>query len=447
MVHVAKELERYLSDFEQFEKNRAGKGPSWVSQLRKAAISCFADLGFPTTRHEEWKYTNVAPLVKVRFQPAAYELDGLTAERLARTTFREETCAQLVFVNGYYSQELSFLRSLPDGVQAGSLAAAVQADPRWVEPYLAQYADYQDHAFVALNTAFMEDGAFVYIPQGLILAAPIHLLFLTTTHGKPTVSYPRNLIVVGNDSQATIVESYVGLENQVYWTNAVTELRVGENAVIEHAKLQLESKEAFHLATLQVQQDRSSNFSSHSVALGGTLVRNEVNTVLEGEGGECTLNGLYLATGQQHVDNHTRIDHVQAHCTSRELYKGVLDGRSRGVFNGKIYVHKAAQKTDAKQTNKNLLLSADALIDSKPRLEIFNNDVKCTHGSTIGWLDQEAIFYLRSRGIGLQAARSLLTYAFASEMINRIPVEPIRARLEELLSTRFQKGRSLKETL
>jgi len=222
---------------------------------------------------------------------------------------------------------------------------------------------------------------------------------------------------------------------------------VGENAVIEHAKLQLESKEAFHLATLQVQQDRSSNFSSHSVALGGTLVRNEVNTVLEGEGGECTLNGLYLATGQQHVDNHTRIDHVQAHCTSRELYKGVLDGRSRGVFNGKIYVHKAAQKTDAKQTNKNLLLSADALIDSKPQLEIFNNDVKCTHGSTIGWLDQEAIFYLRSRGIGLQAARSLLTYAFASEMINRIPIEPIRARLEELLFTRFQKGRSLKETV
>jgi len=447
MVEISKELENYLSDFERFEKNGAVKGPSWVHQIRKAAFARFAALGFPTTRHEEWKYTSVAPIVKVRFQPAAYELDGLTAARLTRVALGEGTCAQLVFVNGCYSRELSFFRSLPEGVKAGSLAAALHADPAGVEPYLARYASYQDHPFVALNTAFMEDGAFVYIPQGKIVEEPIHLLFVSTARGQSTVSYPRNLIVVGNDSQATIVESYVGLGNEVYFTDVVSEILAGENTVLAHYKLEQEGEEAFHIATLQTHLDRNCNFSSHSIALGGALVRNDVNAVLEGEGSECTLNGFYMVTGRQHVDNHTRIDHVKPHCSSRELYKGVLDGRSRGVFNGKIYVHRAAQKTDAKQTNKNLLLSEDAVINTKPQLEIYADDVKCIHGSTIGQLDQDAIFYLRSRGIGLEAARSLLTYAFASEMISQIKVEPIRAQLDNLLMTRLQNGSHAKDTL
>jgi len=447
MVEVSKELRSYLSDFERFEKNGAVRGPSWVHQIRKAAISRFAALGFPTPRHEEWKYTSVAPIVKVRFQPAAHELNGLMTARLARVTLGEMACAQLVFVNGHYSRELSFFRSLPDGVKAESLAAALHADPAGVEPYLARYASYQDHPFVALNTAFMEDGAFVYISQGKIVEEPIHLLFVSTARGQSTVSYPRNLIVAGNDSQATIVESYIGLENEVYFTNVVSEILAGENTVLAHYKLEQEGEEAFHIATLQAHLDRNCNFSSHSIALGGALVRNDVNAVLEGEGSECTLNGLYMVTGRQHVDNHTRIDHVKPHCSSRELYKGVLDGRSRGVFNGKIYVHKTAQKTDAKQTNKNLLLSEDAVINTKPQLEIYADDVKCTHGSTIGQLDQDAIFYLRSRGIGLEAARSLLTYAFASEMISRIKVEPIRAQLDNLLMTRLQNGSQAKDTL
>jgi Fe-S cluster assembly protein SufD len=447
MVEVSKELDSYLSDFERFEKNGAVKGPSWVQQIRKAALSRFAALGFPTTRHEEWKYTSVAPLVKIRFKPAAYELNGLTADRLARVTFGEVSCAQLVFVNGHYSQELSFFRSPSDGVRAGSLAAALHADPAGIEPHLACYASYQDRPFVALNTAFMEDGAFVYVPQGMVVEEPIHLLFVSTACGKSTVSYPRNLIVVGNNSQATIVESYVGLENEVYFTDVVTEIFAGENTVLAHYKLERESKEAFHIATLQTHLDRNCNFSSHSITLGGALIRNDVNAVLEGEGSECTLNGFYMVTGRQHVDNHTRIDHVKPHCSSRELYKGVLDGRSRGVFNGKIYVHKAAQKTDAKQTNKNLLLSEDAVINTKPQLEIYADDVKCTHGSTIGQLDQDAIFYLRSRGLGLEAARSLLTYAFASEMISRIKVEPIRAQLDNLLMTRLQNDSHAKDTL
>ncbi|HEV8712003.1 MAG TPA: Fe-S cluster assembly protein SufD [Candidatus Binatia bacterium] len=437
MVEVSKELDSYLSDFERFEKNGAVKGPSWVQQIRKAAISRFATLGFPTTRHEEWKYTSVAPLVKVRFKLAAYELNGLTADRLARVTFGEVSCAQLVFVNGHYSRELSFFRSLPDGVKAGSLAAALHADPALVEPHLARYASYQDHPFVSLNTAFMEDGAFVYVPQGMVVEEPIHLLFVSTIHEKPTVSHPRNLIVVDNDSQATIVESYVGLENDVYFTNVVSEIRGGENAIITHYRLQQESQEAFHIATVQAHLRRSSNFSSHSIALGGALVRNDVTAALAGEGSECTLNGLYMVTGHQQVDNHTRIDHEKPHCRSRELYKGILDGKSKGIFNGKIFVHKAAQKTDAKQTNKNLLLSEDAVINTKPQLEIYADDVKCTHGSTIGQLDQDAMFYLRSRGIGLQAARRLLTYAFASEIITQIKIEPVRTQLDHLLTTRL----------
>jgi Fe-S cluster assembly protein SufD len=278
----------------------------------------------------------------------------------------------------------------------------------------------------------------VFIPQGLVLEGPLSLLFIATVRGEPTASYPRNLIVAGPDSRATIIESYIGLEPGVYFTNAVTELIVGEHAVIEHTRLQLESLEAFHIATLQVQQDRGSTATSHSITLGGALVRNEVNVVLAGEGGEGTLNGLYMVTGEQHVDNHTRIDHMQPHCTSRELYKGVLDRKARGVFSGKIVVHKAAQKTDATQANKNLLLSGDALVESKPQLEIFNNDVRCTHGSTIGKLDPDAVFYLRARGIDVGAARRLLTYAFVSEILGRLTVEPLRRQLEERLFTQIQ---------
>jgi len=284
------------------------------------------------------------------------------------------------------------------------------------------------------------------VPPGKVVGHPIHLLFISTALGTASASYPRNLIVAGNNSQVTIVETYVGTEKAVYFTNAVTEVVVGENAVLDHYKLQRESKEAFHIATLQVHQARSSTFASHSIALGGALVRNDVNVVLDGEGSECTLNGLYMATGQQHVDHHTRIDHARPHGLSRQLYKGVLGGQARGVFNGKIVVHATGQKTDAKQTNKNLLLSADALIDTKPQLEINNNDVKCTHGSTIGRLDEDSIFYLRSRGIAEEMARSLLTYAFASEIINRIKVEPLRATLENLVVTRLQQGRPMEAT-
>ncbi|MEK7341221.1 MAG: Fe-S cluster assembly protein SufD, partial [Candidatus Binatota bacterium] len=303
----------------------------------------------------------------------------------------------------------------------------------------------REHAFVALNTALMRDGAFVYVPAGEMVKEPIQLLFISVAGKEATVSHPRNLIVIGRGGQATVVESYCGVEEEIYFTNAVTEIVVGENGVGEHYKVQREGGKAFHIATLQARLERNSNFSSHSISLGGALVRNEVNAVLDGEGGECTLNGLYMVSGGQHVDNHTRIDHVKAHCNSRELYKGVLDGKSRGVFSGKIYVHEGAEKTDAKQTNNNLLLSQEALIDTKPQLEIYNNDVKCAHGSTIGQLDQDAIFYLRSRGISREDARNLLTYAFASDVISRIRIDPMRAQMDELLLAKFQKEPQTKD--
>ena len=447
MSPASEEKGHYLSDFEWFERNGAAKGPSWAHPIRKAAISRFAELGFPTTRDEEWKYTSLAPILKVPFRHARLASNGLNAEALAHMTFGEVPCSRLVFVNGRYSRELSSLRSLPEGVKVESLASALNAGPKELEPHLARYASYNNHALVALNTAFMEDGAFVYIPEGQVVDEPIYLLFVSTARGEATVSYPRNLIVLEGDSQAMIIEGYIGLENEVYFTNAVTEIVAGENAVIDHCKLQRESGEAFHIATLQAHLERSSNFSSYSIALGGALVRNDVNATLEGEGIECTLNGLYMVTDRQHVDNHTRIDHLRPHCSSRELYKGVLDGRARGVFNGKIYVHKPAQKTDARQTNKNLLLSENALINTKPQLEIYADDVKCTHGSTVGQLDKDAIFYLRSRGIGLGAARSLLTYAFASDIVNRIKVEAIRVELDKLLATRLQKNLQDEEAL
>ncbi len=443
MVHLSAEKDIYLATFEGFERDGTRPDPPWLRWIRQAAISRFAELGFPTTRDEEWKYTSVEPIARIPFKPAPRKAGGWGLE--AGDWDLGLPGARLGFVNGHSSEELSSLLSLPKGVHVRSLAAILRTNPGWLEPYLAQYAGFQDHAFVALNTAFIEDGAYVYIPPGTVLQEPIHLLFVSTPQGEPFVSHPRTLIIAGENSQGAIVESYVGLGDGVYFTNAVTEIVIGENAVIDHYKLELEGEEAFHMATLQAALDRNSNFRSHSIALGGALVRNDLNVVLDGEGGECTLNGLYLVTGRQHVDNHTRIDHVKPHCLSREFYKGILDGQSRGVFNGKIYVHRFAQKTDAHQLNKNLLLSEDAVIDTKPQLEIYNNDVRCSHGSTIGQLDPDSLFYLRSRGMDLKAARILLTYAFASEIISRVKIEPIRVKLEDLLVARLRKGSSPEE--
>ncbi|HEU5180805.1 MAG TPA: Fe-S cluster assembly protein SufD [Candidatus Polarisedimenticolia bacterium] len=424
---------------EQFSKAGNGsKDPGWLGTLRQAGLDSFAAKGFPTLDDEDWKYTSVAPIAKTPFETGeASKVEGLTVGQLQQLTFGEMECTHLVFVNGHFAPALSRRRPLPDGVRAGGLAEALGEAPGKVLGHLGRHALPQDNPFVALNTAFIHDGAFVHLPRRKVLQEPIHLIFVAIPNGQPMVSHPRNLIVAEEGSQAAVVESYISLHPQAYFTNAVTEVVAGEGTVLDHCKLQRESEPAYHVATLQAHLGRGARFSSHAVSLGAALARNDLNMVLDAEGVECVLNGLYLAHGDQHVDNHTFIDHAKPHCSSRELYKGVLAGRSHGVFNGKIRVREDAQKTDSKQTNKNLLLSEEALVDTKPQLEIYADDVKCTHGATIGQLDEDALFYLRSRGLEEGDARSLLIHAFATDLLERIPVKPVRTGLECLLMTRL----------
>ncbi len=441
MKQMGNETDHYLSEFARFGKGISRGEPSWLGALRRKALERFADLGFPTTRDEEWRYTSVAPIAKTPFRVAASRRrNGVSRRDLEHVLFGGPECTLLVFVNGHYAPELSHLLPLPEGVKAGSLADFLEREPALVEPHLARHARFEDQAFVALNTAFLKDGAFVHVPRMKVLSEPIHLLFVTTGNSAPPVSHPRNLIVVEEGSQAAIVENYVTLSGGAYFTNAVTEVVAGESSVVDHCKLQREGEEACHVCTIQSHLGRNSRLSSHAVTLGGALVRNDVNSVLDAEGAECVLNGLYLAVGCQHMDNHTFIDHARPEGTSREFYKGILAGASHGVFNGKIRVRKDAQKTDARQTNRNLLLSEAALVDTKPQLEIHADDVKCNHGATIGQLDEDALFYIRSRGVDEARARSLLVHAFASDIVERIPVEPVRTGLECELVTRLPVG-------
>ncbi len=433
----------YLAEFERFQRELPAGEPAAVQALRRLAIERFAALGFPTSRQEEWRQTSVAPIAQGAFQRADSDPEAIDPEQIAPYDFA--AAARLVFVDGRFSARLSSSDSLPAGTLVTSLAQALERAPEKAEPWLGQLARFENHPFVALNTAFLRDGAFIWVPPNAAVG-PIHLLFLSSSeNGRGTVSFPRNLIVTGEGSQLTVVETYAG--TGAYFNCPVTELAAGANSVVDHYKVQRESRDAFHMATFQLHGDRDSVPSSHSISLGGGLVRNDVNAVLDGEGIDCILNGLYLLDGSQFVDNHMRVEHAKPHCASHELYKGVLDGKARSIFNGLIHVHKGAQKTDAKQSNRNLLLSRDAVANSNPQLEIYADDVKCTHGSTVGQLDDDAIFYLRSRGIGAEAARSLLTYAFASDIVERIKVEPVRRDLEEFLFARLPKGEVVRQAV
>ena len=425
-------LERSLLD--AFREARSTREPEWLAAVRRAGLDRFRAAGFPGPRDEAWKYTNVAPILKVPFAPAVEE----GPRRVPESRPAAEKI-QLVFVNGRYAAELSSGTSARDGVVVASLRETLAKRPEELEPHLARIAR-EGNAFADVNAALLEDGAFVRIPAGAVLADPIHLVFLSEPDFGPTVSHPRNVIVAGPRSQAAVVESWIGTAGALYFTNAVTETILGEGAVLDFYKLERESLAAFHVATMEVLQGRDSSFTSHSITLGGALVRNDLNVRLDAPGAGCTLNGLFLGSGTQHLDNHTKIDHAQPHGTSRELYKGIMSGRSRGVFNGRIIVRPDAQKTDAMQTNKNLLLSKEALVNSEPALEIFADDVKCRHGSTIGQLDETAAFYLRSRGIGEEEARNLLVYAFASDVASRIRIAPVRALVEEHLGLRLPQG-------
>jgi len=430
--------EPYLAAFEQMRAAGAFSGPAWLEQLRQAGIASFDGLGFPTLKNEDWKYTNIEPIAAQSYVQPNGEVQSVHGAELLTRALVETAAPRLVFVNGVYLPALSRTADLPRGLRLGSLAEFVKRDDGLVADELGRHASAEGQPFVALNTAFLGDGAVAALAPGCRLEQPIYLLFISTSAtARPVISHPRILLLLGAGSEAKIVESYLGVSGKAYFCNAVTELVGGADSVVEHFRLQQESDKGFHVGTFDASLARGCHMTAHAVTLSGALVRNNLRVRLNGEGAECVLNGLYLADGKQHVDNYTLIEHVSPRATSLELYKGLLGGSAHGVFNGKIVVHKDAQKSDARQTNKNLLLSDSAVIDSKPQLEIYADDVKCSHGSTIGQLDADAIFYLRSRGLDAPAARSLLSFAFASDVVRRLGIENLRQRLDEYLVDRF----------
>jgi Fe-S cluster assembly protein SufD len=432
----------YLSNFQLFEKSLNGEAKSWLHPLRKEALARFDQLGFPTTRHEEWKYTNISAIAKEHFSPVLQpDFTAVSEGDIARYNYGGLDAHLLVFIDGLFAAERSSVGTLPEGVRLSSLAEALRADSDMIQHHLAKYAEYREDPFAALNTAFVYDGTFLHIPANTVMDKPIHLLYLSTQQSQPFITHPRNLVIADANSRGQIIETYAGQKNGTYLTNSVTEFIVGESSFLEHVKIQEESLAAYHISTSVAYQRANSNFSSHSISFGGKIVRNNPTAILDAEGVESTLNGLYLGTGSQLIDNHTVIDHAKPHCNSHELYKGVLDGNARGVFNGKIFVRLDAQKTDAKQTNKALLLSDEATIDTKPQLEIFADDVKCTHGATIGQLDENAMFYLQARGIAKDMARDILTYAFASDVIDRVEIKELRDYCHHRVLTKLSQDR------
>jgi Fe-S cluster assembly protein SufD len=407
--------------------------PSWLAERRAQSFARFLERGFPGPKDEAWRFTSTRRLTSTPWVPAAGKLakPRLSEAALLGFSTRIPGAVELVFVNGRLSPGSS-RGEMPPGVRVRDLSAAAgEKTGAPFERWLGRIAS--EGSFTDLNTAFFDGGVAVEIAPGAILENPIHLVFHSEEEEPFAFTSPRVFFIAGAGSQAQLIETYVGAGNSVYWTNAVTEILVRDGAILEHTKMQEESTSGFHLQTVSVVQERASRFTSHDIAFGGALARTDLAVRFDGEGGECTLNGLFLGVGVQHLDTHTLIDHAKPHCSSRELYKGILSGRARGVFHGTILVEKDAQKSDAIQTNKNLLLSREALVDSTPALEILADDVKCKHGSTIGQLDANALFYLRSRGIGETDARSLLIYAFAADILERLRIAPVRQRLEAFL--------------
>jgi Fe-S cluster assembly protein SufD len=428
----------YVEEFTSQATDGAPEEPAWLADVRSAAMARFEAAGFPTPKLEDWHFTSVAPIAEADFRTLRSASGDVTAAQLAPFTFGQ-AWPTLVFVNGRCSAELSSLGGLPEGVRVMTLGEALKHDAATVERYLTRLAGY-DHpaqAFTALNTALMQDGVVVHVDRDAQVDAPIHLIFATDPYAARGAAHLRNLIVAGRNSKATVIESYVAVGEAPYFTNAVTEVEVEAGATLNHYKVQRESPRAYHVGTIEARQERDSHYVSFSFATGAALSRTNVYTVLAGEGCGSTLNGLYMVSDDQHADHQTRIEHAQPNCFSREVYKGILDGSSHGVFNGKVYVHPVAQKTDGKQSNNNLLLSERAHVDTKPQLEIFADDVKCTHGATVGRIDETALFYMKSRGVNRETARRLLTYAFAADVLETIEVDAVREGLEQLTLERF----------
>ena len=430
----------YREAFRALQESQPDSPGSWLTRLRESAMESFQELGFPSVKDEEWKYTNVAPIARIDFTPAKSATTaniGSDGHELAAFEFVEAKHSQLVFINGQLRSDLSSLTDLPPQVVTMDLSQAI-SDERYGEiawRHLAQQADYVANGFTALNTAFISHGVFVYIPKGITVESPIHLLFIS--EGAQTANFPRVLVVAEENSSATVIESYAGRQDAQYFTNSVVELVLKDGARLEHYKVQREGTRAFHIATTAADLGPNSRYDATTITFGAELSRHDINVILDNEGAECWVDGLYLVTAGQHSDTHSLIDHRKPHCTSHQLYKGILDGKSRAVFNGKVFVRHDAQKTDAMQTNKNLLLSNEARVDTKPQLEILADDVKCAHGAAVGQIDEDELFYLETRGIHHDLARNLLTYGFAEEVIGKIKIESIRAQLDKAVLNRL----------
>ncbi len=422
----------------------------WLRQARKTALERCMAQGLPTTRDEEWKYTDVAAIGRrANLAPGNTVPTAVDSTALHEWLLPQENAALLVFVNGHYQPGLSNLSALPAGVQLHNLVQQIDLNPAMLQPFFGNKmmgdGGVPQNVFDSLNAAFATDGAVLHLASDTRLAAPIYLLYIA--NGAGAAIYPRNLIVAEVGAQATVIEHYVGTAGAANFTNAMTQISLAAGAGLEHYKLLEEDGAAYHIGGIHARQAAGSRFVSHSFAVGGRLSRNQITTLLAEDGSECLFNGLYLASGRQHIDHHTCIEHAAPGCTSRQYYRGILDGAGRGVFNGKVIVRQGAMKTDAHQVNNTLLLSRQAEMDTKPQLEIFADDVKCTHGATVGPLDEDMLFYLRSRGIDAVLAKALLGYGFAHDVIDRVSLPALRARMEKILLARLPQGAMLEELL
>jgi Fe-S cluster assembly protein SufD len=442
MTGAALEPDTYEADYRRFEESAAA-APSWLRELRREGLTTFTDLGMPGPRDEDWLYTNTARLRRQHFKlapPPAHPVTSIAAHRFA---LGMDDGPRLVFLNGRYEASLSRSADLPEGVRVLALSEAIHVAPADVKRRLGQVAHAEMHPFAALNTAFLQDGAYIELASGCAVERPIQLLFLHAPTGQPVAVHPRILVSAGPNSKVTLVEHFgiecIGaLAGGTCFTNAVAEYDLAEGAAVRTLRLQREGTRTYHVGLSAVRQRRGSRFASTSVSLGGAIDRNETRADLVEEGAECELNGLYVVGNEEHVDNHMVIHHSAPHCDSRQLYKGILGGAATGAFTGRVVVHKGAQKTNARQANHNLLLSERAVAETRPQLEIYADDVKCAHGATIGRLDEEALYYLRSRGIGPKAARNLLVHAFASEITSAVGDSAITEGLEALIAARLE---------
>ncbi|PKB67203.1 MAG: Fe-S cluster assembly protein SufD [SAR202 cluster bacterium Io17-Chloro-G3] len=429
----------YLESFEAFQRDSCSRDPSWLRSLRHEAISQFKDLGFPTQRrgNEEWKYTDIRPIAHIPFRLPTNPLSKPSKTSLLRFPFDMTQRNRLVFLDGHLEEELSSLLAVPYDKYAVNLTEAIASSDGTLEKHLAHDVNLKTNPFVSLNTAFMNEGAFINIPDESTVEEPIYLFFLNTAKEENTIVYPRVLVVAGEKSKATIIEIHSSLSNNStkhqYFTNSVTEIALGKDSQLSYYKAQTQPHDSFHITHTQAILGQNSNFTSLNFDFGGGLVRNNLNILMNATGARCTLNGLYMLTGSQHIDNQVIVDHTQGHTTTRELYKGVLDGQARSVFHGSIIVREGAVKVDADQSDKNLLLSDHAEADTKPAFWIYCDDVRCSHGAACGKLDENALFYLSSRGISDQAARALMTHGFVTDIIESIGHTPFRSNIDVLV--------------